>query len=120
MNQNHEHNNSSYQNLLNILAQCADECDHCFDECLGNERTDHLERALRACRDCAKICRVTASFVASNSMFASRMVELCAEICGQCANVCENHKEEEQECKACAKICRECEEACKNFKGAGV
>lgn len=120
MNHNHNHNNSPHQDLLHLLAQCADECDHCFDMCLDNDRTDELVRALRACRDCAKICRVTASFIASNSMFASRMVELCAEICGQCADVCENHTDEEQECKACAKICRECAEACRNYKGVGA
>lgn len=100
-----------------ISTQCADKCDHCFDECLDNDRTDELVRALRACRDSAKICRVTASFVASNSLFAQQMVDHCAEICKQWADVCENHKEEQQECKACARISRKCEEAYRSFKG---
>ncbi|MFD1186406.1 four-helix bundle copper-binding protein [Pontibacter rugosus] len=120
MNHQNEHNNSPHQDLLHLLAQCADECDHCFDECLDNDRTDELVRALRACRDCAKVCRVTSSFVASNSIFSQRMVDLCAEICQQCADVCQNHQDQEQECKHCAKICRECAEACRNYKGVGA
>ncbi|RDV11317.1 four-helix bundle copper-binding protein [Pontibacter diazotrophicus] len=120
MNHNHEHNNSPHKDLLQILAQCADECDHCFDMCLEDDRTDALVRALRACRDCAKICRVTASFVASGSDFAQRMTELCAEVCRKCADICENHTEEEQETMHCARICRECEEACRKYQGTNA
>ncbi|PRY14310.1 hypothetical protein CLV24_104120 [Pontibacter ummariensis] len=114
------HGQHQNQDLLQILAQCADECDHCFDMCLENDRTDELVRALRACRDCAKICRVTASFVASGSAFAQRMVEVCAEVCKQCADTCERRKDEEEETGHCAKVCRQCEEACRNFKGANA
>ena len=120
MNHSHEHNNSPQKDLLHILAQCADECDHCFDMCLEDDRTDALVRALRACRDCAKVCRVTASFVASGSDFAKRMTELCADVCKKCADICENHTEEEQETMHCARICRECEKACRKYQGTNA
>ena len=106
--------------LLRVLAECADECERCYDACLENERTNELIRTLRLCRDCAKSCRVTSSFVASNSEYAGRMVDLCEEICNQCAELCSHHKDEEQECSACAKVCRKCAEACKSFESVAA
>ncbi|ARS38135.1 four-helix bundle copper-binding protein [Pontibacter actiniarum] len=116
MNQTHQHDNSQNKDLLSILAQCADECDTCFDACLDNERTDALTKAIRLCRDCAKICRVTASFVASNSEVAKQVVSLCADICKKCAEVCSQDTDIEKETMHCAKICRDCEEACRSYK----
>lgn len=111
---------NSNKEILRILAECADECDRCYDACLENERTDELLRTLRLCRDCSKICRVTASFIASNSEHSQQVVDLCAQICGMCAGSCENHREDEHECKPCADICRECEEACRSFAGVSA
>lgn len=103
------------KDLLRILAECATECDTCFDASLDNEKTNELARVVRECRDCAKICYATLSFVASNSPHAKHLAKECAEICEACAGVCDNHTDDEQECIACKKICQECAEACRDF-----
>jgi hypothetical protein len=114
------HNTENNRDLLRILAECAAECNRCFDACLENDRTDDLVRAIRLCRDCARICSTTATFVASNSEHAQHLVRECAEICRSCSKTCNKHTEEEHECKPCARICRECEEACNSFAGVSA
>ncbi|MDT0691627.1 four-helix bundle copper-binding protein [Salegentibacter sp. F188] len=103
------------KDLLQILAECATECDTCFDASLDNEKTDALARVVRLCRDCAKICYATLSFVASNSSHAKHLAKACADICDECAEVCGNHTNHEQECLPCMKICQKCAEACREF-----
>ena len=114
------HHSGQNKEILRVLAECADECNHCFDACMENERTEALLRTLRLCRDCARICRTASDFISSGSELAQRIVETCAEACRMCAESCANNKEHEQECKACADICRQCEEACNNFAGASA
>ena len=114
------HHTGQNKEILRTLAECADECNHCFDVCMENERTEALLRTLRLCRDCARICRSASDFVSSGSELAQRVVETCAEACRLCAESCTSNKEHEQECKACADICRQCEEACNNFAGASA
>ena len=113
------HHSENNKELLQILAECANECERCFDACLENERTDELVRVLRLCRDCAKICYTTSSFVASNSSHAESIAAECARICRACEEACRNNTDTEHECKPCADICRQCEEACSSFAGAG-
>lgn len=116
---NNNHNGAN-QELLRILAECADECNRCYDACLENERTEILLRTLRLCRDCSRICRATSDLVSSSSELAQRLVDACAEACRLCAESCSNNKQHEQECKPCANICRRCEEACNSFAGVNA
>ena len=104
--------------LLEKLAHCAAACENCMDACLDEEDVKRMVQCIRTDRDCAKICHITASFVASNSAYASQLVKQCKEICSACAAECEKH--EMEHCQACAKACRECEEACKSFSGVAA
>ena len=113
---NHNHNDPN-QELLRILAECADECNRCYNACLENERTEALLRTLRLCRDCSRMCRTTSDFISSGSEVAQQVVDTCAEVCRLCAESCANNKGHEQECKPCADVCRKCEEACNSFSG---
>lgn len=113
-----EHNmleRQKHTELLRTLAECATECENCFDSCLENKRTEELVKQIRLCRDCAKICYTTSSFIASNSAHAKHLAKECAEICRECAKACSNKENVEDELSPCAKICRECEEACKKY-----
>lgn len=105
----------SNKELLQILAECATECETCFDASLENNKNDNLARVVRLCRDCAKICYTTSSFVASNSTHAKHLARECAEICKECAETCGHHTDDEQECMPCMEICKKCEEACREF-----
>ncbi|MGK7392905.1 MAG: four-helix bundle copper-binding protein [Candidatus Cyclobacteriaceae bacterium M2_1C_046] len=115
-----DHHSENNKELLRLLAECADECNHCYNACMENERTEKLLRSLRLCRDCSRMCRTASDFVSSGSELADQVVKLCAEACRLCAESCAQDKEHEQECKACADICRECEEACNSFEGVSA
>lgn len=112
--------NIESKKLLQKLADCADECNRCYNACLENERTEELLRALRLCRDCSRICRTASDFVSSESELADEILKACAKACRLCAESCSNHEEHEQECKPCAEICRECEEACNTYTGVSA
>ena len=97
--------------LLQKLAQCVQACEMCLDACLGEKDINMLVQCIRLDRDCAKICELTSSFVASNSPFTMQLLNLCEEICRRNAEECSKHDMEH--CRKCANSCLECAESCK-------
>jgi hypothetical protein len=104
-----------HEELMKTLAHCAAECEMCHDACLDEDDIEMLVHCIRLNRDCAKICQVTASLLASHSPFATQMVKICEEICQSCAEECAEH--EMDHCQRCAEACRQCAEACGTFAG---
>lgn len=105
---------SHNKELLEKLGRCAAACENCMDSCLGEEDVKMMVKCIRLDRDCAKICALTASFVATHSDYARQIVKQCAEICRACAEECGKH--EHDHCQECAQACRECVEACNSFQ----
>lgn len=104
------------ENFLMSLARCAAACENCADACLDEDNIKMMVQCIRLDRDCAKICALTASFVASNSAHAKHVAKECQELCHLCGEECAKHKTDH--CQECAKACKECEEACKKFLAA--
>lgn len=104
------------QKFLEKLAHCAAACDNCLDACLDEDNLKMMVKCIRLDRDCAKICMLTHSFVASNSAHAKHVAKECQEICRLCGEECAKH--ETDHCKECAKACKECEDACRAFLAA--
>jgi predicted GNAT family N-acyltransferase len=98
--------------LIDLLNQCAAECNHCATACLEEKDISMLSRCIKLDMDCAEICRLAISFVARGSEHAEHVLNECAEICNACADECEKHAAHMEHCKRCAEICRECAEAC--------
>ena len=100
-----------HQDLINKLSNCVSACEHCADACLteGGDMTD----CIRIDRDCADVCALALKAVARDSKHASKIVELCADLCEQCAEECAKH--DHDYCQECAKACRECAEACRQY-----
>lgn len=101
---------------LDCLAACnacADACDSCTASCLGESHVQAMTRCIALTLDCAALCRLTASFVARGSSYASHMCGVCAEICEACAQECAQHSHDH--CKACAAACQECADACRRM-----
>jgi hypothetical protein len=99
--------------LILKLAECAAACEICLDSCLSEDDVKMMTECIRLDRDCAKICALTGSMIASHSSFAGQMVKLCEEICEKCADECSRHKYDH--CQQCAESCRECASACRSF-----
>lgn len=109
---------NQHKEILEKLARCAATCENCMDSCLGEDNVKMMVECIRLDRDCAKICALTASYIASRSAYAQSLVKQCAQICRACAEECVKH--EADHCQECARMCRECEEACNSFQGAAA
>ena len=105
----HEQN----RELLDALATCVAECNHCATACLTEEDVKMFERCIRLDLDCVDICLLSISFVTRGSEHAQHILNECAEICEACAAECQKH-EHMDHCKKCADACRICAEACKS------
>jgi len=103
----HEQN----QGLIEALAKCAAECNHCATACLDEQDVKMLARCIKLDIDCAEICALAASYVSRGSEHAQHILNECAEICEACATECEKHSHMEH-CKRCAEECRSCAEIC--------
>lgn len=99
--------------LVVSLQNCIAACEYCAHACLDEENLSSMIQCIKTDRDCADICATTVRLLIRDSSQKMAMVELCAEICGQCAEECENH--DHDHCKQCAKACRKCEEECKKY-----
>ncbi|HLG03593.1 MAG TPA: four-helix bundle copper-binding protein [Bacteroidia bacterium] len=99
--------------VMDALAQCAAECNHCATACLDEKDIMMLTRCIRLDIDCAEICSLAGGFVARGSESYKRVLKLCAEICEACAKECDTHTHMEH-CSRCARACRDCADSCKN------
>lgn len=109
---------NNHDDLLRKLAECAAACERCMDACLGEQDVKMMVECIRLDRDCAKICQLTASFIASHSPHADHIINECEEICNLCAEECSKH--DKNHCRECAKACRECADACREFQGVNA
>lgn len=103
-----------HKETIDLLLECATECNHCASACLDEQDVKMLARCIKLDLDCAEICYLTASFLSRGSEHAEHLMKECAEICEDCAKECEKHQHMEH-CKRCAEICHECAEACSQF-----
>lgn len=97
------------QNLLRTLQDCVNECNHCYQACFS-EQMD-MSRCIQLDRQCADICQLAISYVASGAEATHILLEACSQVCAMCAEECEKHVMDH--CKRCAEACRRCAEECK-------
>ena len=106
------HQSSQYQSVIEALNACAAACDHCYDACFQEQDLHMMARCIRLDRDCAEICKMTASALARNSETAKTLLQACADICRECGTECAKHNQHEH-CRQCAEACQACEKACR-------
>jgi hypothetical protein len=99
--------------LVDEIMNCASTCEYCATACLNEENPEMMKDCIILDRDCADVCRLTATLLSRNSKNIDKILEACAEICNKCADECSKH--EHDHCQDCAKVCRECAEACMEF-----
>lgn len=105
----------SYEACLAACQACAVACDACAQACLSEQDVSNMIDCIRLDRDCAKICYVAVSFMASGSAHAADVCQLCAHLCEACATECEKHAHHMDHCRQCAEACRQCAEACRQM-----
>jgi len=62
---------------------------------------------------CAEVCHLAMRVVARDSDHAVSAVELCVNICAECATECEKY--EYEQCLLSAEACRRTEAHCRNY-----
>lgn len=107
-----------YRSCIDACVQCAQECEHCANSCLGEHEVGSMTECIRLDRDCAALCWMAASLMSRGSQFAHDLCRLCAEVCDACAAECEKH--EAEHCQRCAEACRRCAEECRQMASASV
>ena len=106
------HQSAQYQPVIQSLNACWAACDHCFDACFQEQDLQMMIRCIRLDRDCAEICKLTASALARNAESARILLQACADICRECGAECAKHSQHEH-CRQCADACKACEQACR-------
>lgn len=101
------------QELIHILGECVNTCNHCFSACLKEDNVKMMTDCIRLDKECAEVCSFTI-LMFHKSKFIDKYLELCMNVCEACGEEC--GKFEHEHCKACAQKCKECAKACREFR----
>ena len=103
-----------HERCLRSCTECAVACNkttrHCLD-LIAQGRKDH-SNALGMMLDSEELCSVAMKLVARSSPHMTRLCEVCAKACDDCATECGKFSSDPQ-MAACAKVCRECSADCR-------
>lgn len=99
--------------LAESLQECVTACEFCADACLEEDNVSKLAACIRLDRNCADICATSLRLLVRNSNHTGSVIEICREICAECAEECEKH--DHDHCEECAQACRRCEEQCRKY-----
>jgi len=100
--------------LTAALAHCVATCNYCFDACLQESDVKMMVQCIKLDKECAEICGLAISQVASGSSFTGDVLRLCIKACEDCADECAKHHHLDH-CAVCAEVCRKCADACRNY-----
>ncbi len=109
---------------IKVFAKAVSDClatgELCLAHCARELAAGNTEMAKcsASVQGMMAICEATLKLVALESTQARKAVELCAAVCKECAEACEEHKAHfghgmHLECKECGEACRAMEKACK-------
>lgn len=103
------HSNASTEAIERFIIackKCAAVCDHCA---VMSQLDDNEKKHQTYCRieeDCAAVCRLTASILASSLRWQTEICELCIQLCIACANACADYTARHYQ--YCAQVCLDC------------
>lgn len=104
----------SYQSFINILNECKNTSNHCFDACLKErDLNKKMAECIRLDRECADICSYLEQAIGRGSRYVKEIANLCATICQECADECKQHQHDH--CQKCAEVCLKCAEECRKL-----
>ena len=102
------------EQLIKSIKKCHEACldslSYCIDMGGPHAEPNHLTVLI----DCAKICETSNDFLLRDSGFSPLPVEICSLICDECADSCEQFKDDEN-MQRCATMCRECKKECSDY-----
>jgi hypothetical protein len=91
---------------MHHMQECMSICAACAKKCIEE---GHLEVA-DICDECGDICALAIKSKSRRSESKSLIMNLCAQICKRCQQVCE--RTDTPHCLECAEVCKRCAECC--------
>ncbi len=113
--------NELYNEYIQACLQCMQACNVCTVASLQNAEVNSFARCIQLNMECAAICRSAAELMSLNSTFSGRLIELCMDICNDCA--AENGLHASLgvgACRICAEACLHCATVCSTLPGIGA
>lgn len=114
-------NREQMGSIKDSMQECIRQCQECHNVCLqtlqyslqqGGNFTEMQQ--LQVLMDCATICTTSADFMLRESERHRHICAICAEICKDCEEACEEFADDEQ-LTACADACRSCFKSCQEM-----
>lgn len=102
-----------YSELVESLESCVAACNNCAASCLNENEVQSMTECIKIDLDCADVCHLTLKLLARDSKHVASAVELCKNICEECAVECKKH--EHDHCQICAEKCRQCANDCSKY-----
>lgn len=102
-----------HSELVESLEKCISACNYCAAACLEEDNVESLTECIRLNLDCADTCYWSLQLLTRDSDYLMDVMEICKNICAECAAECEMH--EHDHCRECADACTGCEEHCRNY-----
>lgn len=105
--------NNIYDEYIQACLLCAIACNNCAVACLNEKDVKGMAKCIQLDLECSAICRAAAEVMSLNSTFSGKLLELCMDVCNDCAAECGLHASLGMEhCRRCAEACLHCASVC--------
>ncbi|MGZ3159014.1 MAG: four-helix bundle copper-binding protein [Burkholderiaceae bacterium] len=102
---------NSTQSCMEICTQCHQTLLHtAMQYCLPMGGKYLAPDHFRLMMNCAEMCQTTANFQLSDSTYCRQVSALTADMCDECATICEQMGDMED----CVLACRQCAQCCRS------
>lgn len=109
-----------YDEYIKACLDCAVACNTCTVACLNEPEVKSLAKCIQLNLECATVCKAAAELMTLQSTFSGRLIDLCLDVCNDCAAECGLHASMGTEhCRICAEACLQCATVCSKLPVAG-
>jgi ribosomal protein L31 len=102
-----------YDEYIEACLDCVVACNNCTISCLNEPEVKSLAKCIQLNLECAAVCKAAAELMTLQSTFSGRLIDLCMDVCNDCAAECGLHASMGMEhCRICAEACLHCATVC--------
>lgn len=105
----------SFQNCIDDCQKCFEACIRCVPHCLKLGGKYAESRHISLIMECSEVTRTCLTLILSNSPYAYKLSQLCAQACEACAASCSEIDENDIHMRECINACHKCSESCLNL-----
>jgi len=110
---------SATQRCMDDCSECAVICNEGIMYCCSRGGNHVSMQLMSILMDCADMCQMVCRAMTRSSGMSPKMCALCAEMCINCGNMCEQTSGDKM-MMLCAEVCRRCAESCMDMAPASM